>query len=172
MNLTALPLKMFQVYGADTIHLKVSVQKLFRQNFVFLLTVCCWDPYRTVYDNILKTGVFTARNLCSNPAGVFLFRHEFLHSNHTSYRQPFIFFQILQGTLFSFVGDLLGIYCRINDFFKYRDRKRVAGLANDFSRGERKSVVRVTACACSVLKAQLIDRCVLRRNVRLNIHDI
>jgi len=45
-------------------------------------------------------------------------RHGFLHSNHTSCRQPFIFFHILQGILFSFVSDLFGICCRINDFFK------------------------------------------------------
>jgi hypothetical protein len=40
---------------------------------VVLLTVCRSDPDRAVYDNILKTEVFTARNLCSNPAGVFFY---------------------------------------------------------------------------------------------------
>jgi hypothetical protein len=79
--------------------------------------VCCSDPYRAVYDNTLKTEVFTARNLCSNSAGVFFYSvmDSFIPTIRVNCRQPLIFFQILQDTLFSFVGDLLGIYCRINE---------------------------------------------------------
>jgi hypothetical protein len=70
-----------------------------------------------VYDNILKKGMITARNFCSNTGGVVFIPSWIPSFQPHVFRQPFIFFQILQGTLFSFVGDFLGINCRILKIF-------------------------------------------------------